>query len=80
MSTVAQPMPRPYYVGAQNDEIYIVAGERPATSNDYPRHDANRHVVAKVYSAEDAAFIVLCCNAWDNADALRKRLQELEAK
>lgn len=51
------------YVGAQNDALYIVLGEPPATTNDHPRHDADRTAIAKVYDQVDARRLAACWNA-----------------
>lgn len=48
-----------YYVGAQNDQLYIITGEPPAMNNDYPKHDAVRTVVAKVVDEKQASFMAL---------------------
>ena len=43
--------PLPWYVGAQNDGLYIICGTAPSPDNDYPNHTAHREVIAKVYNA-----------------------------
>jgi len=43
-----QHTPGPWFVGAQNDALFII-DRRPAFSNDYPNHDADTEVIAKVY-------------------------------
>lgn len=54
----------PWYVGVQNDQTYIVAGEPPAQGNDYPNHQADRTVIAKVYlNDRSAQRIAACVNA-----------------
>ncbi|ADE12186.1 hypothetical protein [Sideroxydans lithotrophicus] len=53
----------PYYVGAQNDMLYITVGKPPAMSNDYPDHEADRTPIAKAYSPDDARRIAACLNA-----------------
>lgn len=54
----------PWYVGVQNDQTYIVAGEPPAEGNDYPNHQADRTVIAKVYlNDRSAQRIAACVNA-----------------
>lgn len=54
----------PWYVGVQNDQTYIVAGEPPAQGNDHPNHQADRTVIAKVYlNDRSAQRIVTCVNA-----------------
>ena len=40
--------PGPWYVGAQNDELFVVAGRSPAANNDYPWHDADRVAIARI--------------------------------
>lgn len=59
--------PGPWHVGAQNDLLYITAGEKPALDNDYPRHDANRTVVAKVYSERDAQLLAAAPDLYEAA-------------
>lgn len=41
-----------FHIGAQNDAFFIVVGEKPAMNNDFPVHNADRTVVAKVYDEE----------------------------
>jgi hypothetical protein len=54
----------PWYVGAQNDQRYLIAGKPPAPDNDYPVHGAERTVIAKVYLKDDTAErIAACVNA-----------------
>lgn len=65
--------PVPYYVGAQNDAIYITAGKPPASNNDHPNHDADRVVIAKMLDVDSAEFIVNACNEYaPNLDAIAK--------
>lgn len=45
--------PGPWFVGAQNDALFVVAGRAPATNNDHPWHDAPRVAVAKVFRATE---------------------------
>ncbi len=49
----------PWYVGAQNDGLFIIAGAKPSTTNDYPNHDADREVIATIngYEPERACLI-----------------------
>jgi len=47
-----------FFVGAQNDQWFIVFGDNPAQSNDYPNHEADRTPVAKVY--DEALARTLC--------------------
>lgn len=49
--------PGPWYVGAQNDKVYVTAGRPPAADNDYPVHDADRTVVATPSNAADAPVL-----------------------
>lgn len=51
-------MNRPFHIGAQNDALYIISGEAPATTNDYPRHDADRTCVASVVDEAEARRLV----------------------
>jgi hypothetical protein len=53
-----------YYVGAQNDALYITKGVMPARGNDDPVHDADRTAIAKVYNIEDANLIAAALNAY----------------
>ena len=52
-STAASATPGPWFVGCQNDALYIVAGRPPALNNDYPWHDAPRVALAKVYGPSE---------------------------
>jgi hypothetical protein len=45
----AEPTPGPWFVGAQNDALYVVAGRPPSQSNDYPWHDAPSALIAKTF-------------------------------
>lgn len=54
---------RQFHIGAQNDATYIISGEAPALNNDYPRHDADRTCVAKVYDEAEAKRLVDAANA-----------------
>lgn len=53
----------PWFVGAQNDALYII-DRNPASSNDYPNHEADCEAIAKVYdnvrgvSAADHAALI----------------------
>lgn len=64
---------RPWYVGAQNDGLFLIAGKPPAKDNDYPVHDANRTVIAKFYESmtvyHDADLVVQAVNLFDEARA-----------
>lgn len=40
--------PGPWYVGAQNDLLFVIAGRAPSADNDYPNHDAVRTVIAQL--------------------------------
>jgi hypothetical protein len=52
-------MPRHFHIGAQNDTLYIISGEKPAAAgNDYPRHDADRTCVAQVFDEAEARRLV----------------------
>lgn len=64
----------PYYLGSQNDQLYITAGEPPAQSNDHPNHDANRTLIAKVFDEKHGKFIVRACNSYDQLVAENARL------
>jgi hypothetical protein len=45
--------PGPWYVGAQNDGLYII-DRQPRPSNDDPRHDADVELVATPFAARGA--------------------------
>jgi hypothetical protein len=45
--------PGPWYVGAQNDGLYII-DRQPSPSNDDPRHDADVELVATPFAARGA--------------------------
>lgn len=53
---------RAFHIGAQNDALFIIYGERPALNNDYPRHDADRTCVAKIYDEALARALVDAAN------------------
>ncbi|MDK2757519.1 MAG: hypothetical protein KYX66_12365 [Blastomonas fulva] len=63
-----QHTPSPWFVGAQNDAFYIVAGRAPAPNNDHPWHEAPRVVVAKVFGPSN--HDVLPVNAPANAQLI----------
>lgn len=42
-----------WYVGCQNDLVYIICGRAPSMNNDYPVHDADRTVVTRVNCLDD---------------------------
>jgi hypothetical protein len=54
--------PGPWYTATQNDALFVVAGKPPATSNDYPEHDADRVPVCRIIQGE-LAFNTSCTNA-----------------
>lgn len=64
----------PWYVGAQNDALYIVAGRPPALNNDYPVHDADRTLIAAMkgdsyrIDSANAKRIAACVNAMQGID------------
>jgi len=75
--------PTPWFVGCQNDALFIVSGRPPALNNDHPWHEAPRVAVARVYgqaegdclpvnACANAAFIVRAVNSHD---ALLKALE-----
>lgn len=70
--------PTPWFVGAQNDQAFIIAGRPPSKSNDYPMHDADRTAIAKVYDDDNAAFIVRAVNSFAAAENLAKALQVIQ--
>lgn len=66
----------PWYVGAQNDALYIIAGRPPAKDNDYPVHDADRTVIAKIYIEADAQTIVTAVNSHAELVAALEEVRE----
>jgi len=52
-----------YYIGAQNDQLYITYGEPPAPNNDYPAHNADREPVAKILNVELAGKLIKAANS-----------------
>lgn len=44
--------PGPWFAACQNDALYVIAGEAPSSNNDYPRHDADRTLIAATYGHE----------------------------
>ncbi len=64
---MTQHTKEPWHVGSQNDALYILDAA-PAASNDFPNHDADREVIAKIFgsypvSDANARRIVACVNA-----------------
>ena len=60
--------PGPFYVGAQNDALYIIAGRAPSMNNDYPWHEAPRVAVARVFEPSEGDCLPI--NASANARAI----------
>jgi hypothetical protein len=56
-------MTRLFHIGAQNDALYIISGDAPALNNDYPRHDADRTCIAKVFDEAEAKRLVEAANS-----------------
>lgn len=56
------------HLGAQNDAMFIIHGEAPASSNDYPRHDADRVAIARVFDDEGCRRLVVCWNACEGIE------------
>ena len=48
-----RPTAGPYHVAAQNGMTYLIAGRAPSMNDDYPVHDADRVVIARVYDSAD---------------------------
>lgn len=68
----------PFYVGCQNDAVYIISGKSPAKNNDYPVHDADRTVIARIYNPDDAQYIVRAANCHQQlVSALEDAIAEL---
>lgn len=73
--------PGPWFVGAQNDALYIL-DRRPAHDNDYPDHEADVGCIAKVYDdirdAEigraNAALIARAPDLAAEVERLRERI------
>lgn len=57
-STPVSHTPAPWFVGAQNDALYVIVGDPPSINNDYPRHDANREPIAKIYTGDADARLI----------------------
>jgi hypothetical protein len=74
---------RQFHIGAQNDALFIISGEKPAPGNDYPRHDADRTCVAKVYDEAEARRLVDAANRAPSPQAQAQQglteLQRIEA-
>lgn len=51
-------MNQQFHIGAQNDVLWIIKGEKPASSNDHPSHAADRTAVAKVVDHELAKELI----------------------
>lgn len=66
--------PGPYYLGVQNDALYLVAGKKPALNNDYPNHKTDRTVIAKVFITMEGEFIA---HSRTDIPLLLKRIDEL---
>jgi hypothetical protein len=56
-------MQRQFHVGAQNDALFITSGRPPASTNDYPDHDADRTCVARIFDESEARRLVQAANA-----------------
>lgn len=61
----AKATPGEWYVGVQNDALFLTAGRAPAPNNDYPWHDAPRVALAKLLSPQKGDCLPV--NAEDNA-------------
>lgn len=70
----AKHTPGPWHVGAQNDMLYVIAGEPPAMSNDFPNHEANRIVVGSASTIANARLIAA---APEMLEALEEALELL---
>jgi len=85
--------PGPWHIGVQNDNLYIV-DRPPEPSNDYPQHDADREVIARIFQngrgggyeqeSADAAFIAHAREdvprLFDAYKAAEARILELETE
>lgn len=60
-----------FYVGAQNDSLYITSGKPPAKDNDYPNHEADRTVIAKVYDEKSANLLAAAPEMLEALKAIR---------
>lgn len=72
-----QHTPGPWYVGCQNDGLFVVAGRRPAPNNDYPWHDAPRVALCKVFAGADGDCLPV--DAYANAHMIAAAPELLEA-
>lgn len=52
----------PYWLGAQNDGLFVLQGSRPGVSNDDPDHDADRQVVCRVFDTAVGYRVVAAMN------------------
>lgn len=49
--SAAKHTPGPWFVGAQNDYLYVIDRRPSASGNDYPNHEADTELVAKLRRA-----------------------------
>ena len=66
---------RKFYIGVQNDQLYIVSGEKPIMT-DYPNHDADRTCVAKVFDEAEATRLIELQSTIDQQAAQIEMLRE----
>lgn len=76
----AHHTPGPWYVGAQNDALYVIAGRAPSLNNDHPQHDAPRVAIARVFGPTNRDHIPVEANARLIAEApeMERVLRRLE--
>ena len=65
------------HVGVQNDQLYLISGKPPALDNDYPVHDADRTVIAKIYHNGDFKAAAKQANVFAAAPDLLEALEEV---
>ena len=67
---------QPWHLGTQNDQLYVVAGEVPARNNDDSRSDADRTVIAKVYTTLEDGYLLAAAKDLQRELAHLVRLME----
>lgn len=65
MADISNRTPGPWFVGSQNDALFII-NKPPRPSNDDINPNVDADVIAKVYDDADGAFIARAGNCWDD--------------